>query len=248
MDLDYGVQLYSIRDFMGFDIDHAFRWLHDFGYKTVEFAGFYDHTAEQINELLAKHELKVRAAHIGLDELAPDKIEETIEFHKKIGNNDLVIPSIDFNTDKRLYKSVAEINRVAPIVRENGMKLHFHTHDFDYEPNMDGSLSADVVEKETDVLFEIDTFWAFYAGRDPLAEMERLRDRVELVHIKDGAKNRDPRVLGQGIASVADCVKKAQELGFYMIVESEGMIPDGLTDVKHSLKFLKKLAAGEIAQ
>ena len=78
--------------------------------------------------------------------------------------------------------------------------------------------------------------------------MERLHDRVKFVHIKDGTKDREPRVLGQGFAPVAACVKKAEELGFYIIVESEGMIPDGLTDVKHCIKFLKKLAAGEITQ
>jgi len=248
MDLDYGVQLYSIDDFFEYDLDHSFYWLHDFGYKTVEFAWFAQYTPEYINECLAKHDLRTVAAHIPLDMLTDEKIDATLDFNEKIGNKNIVIPSADIWTREGLRKTVERINRVKPIIEARGMDFHFHTHDFDYTPNDDGDISADVIEKETDILFEIDTFWAFFAGRDPIREMERLRDRVKLVHIKDGKKNRGPAVLGEGFAPVAACVKKAEELGYYQIVESEGRIPDGLTDVKHCIKFLKKLAAGEITQ
>ena len=155
---------------------------------------------------------------------------------------------IKMETRDDIDKAVALINRAQPEVEKRGMKLHFHTHDWDFKPNEDGLVPVEELEKRTNVLFEIDVFWAFFAGRDPVKEMERLKNRCELVHIKDGKLNRDPAVVGEGIAPIIDCVEKADELGLYKIVESEGMIPDGLTDVRHCLKYLRKVAAGEITK
>ena len=246
MELNYGLQLYSVNDFTEYDMEYALSRIQEFGYKKLEFAGYFGHTPDQINEMLARYGLSVIGSHIGFDKLKDENIKATLDFEEAIGNKNIIIPAVDMYHTDQIKNTIKEIKRVKPIIESRGMEFHFHIHDLDYRPNKDGDIPFDALENETDVLFELDTFWVFFSGRDPLAEMERLRDRVKLVHIKDGQKNRDPAVLGEGFAPVASIVRKAEELGFYPIVESEGMIPDGLTDVKHCIKFLKKLAAGEI--
>ena len=250
MELEYGLQLYSIADFTEYDMEYALPFLAEYGYKSVEFAGYFGHSAEQINDMLSKNGLKVIGSHIGLDILTEEKINATLDFEEAIGNKNIVFPCIDLDNAEKIKNVVPQIIRVQKETDRRGMKLHYHTHDWDFLPNDDGIIPAKALEQETGVLFEIDTFWAFFAGLDPVAEMRRLRNvgRCELVHIKDGKPNRDPAVIGEGFAPIIDIVEEADKLGLYKIVESEGYIPDGLTDVRHCLKYLKKIASGEITK
>ena len=50
--LDYGIQLYSVRDAMQEDVRGTLKKIADMGYKYVEFAGFFGHTAEEIRQML----------------------------------------------------------------------------------------------------------------------------------------------------------------------------------------------------
>ena len=102
-ELDYGVQLYSLHDFTEADLGYALSRLPEFGYKSVEFAGFFGHTADEINEMLSKNGLRPCGSHIGLYDLSPEKIDETVAFHKAIGCPDLVIASADVETAAGLY-------------------------------------------------------------------------------------------------------------------------------------------------
>ena len=245
-ELDYGVQLYSLHDFTEADMEYAISRLPEFGFKSVEFAGFFGHSADEINAMLKNSGLRVCGSHVGLGALKPDKLDETLDFHEAIGCRNIVIAASDVYTTEQVEDTVAQIKRVLPAVRVRGMELHYHTHDLTYLPNKDGLVPIEAIEGRTDVLFEVDTYWAFVAGRDPVAEMKRLKGRVKMVHLRDGTADRAPRVLGEGFAPVAACDEAAKELGYYPIIESAGMIPDGITDVKHCIKYLKKLASGEI--
>ena len=248
MELNYGLQLYSVRDFVDTDMEYALPIIAEYGYKTVEFAGYFGHSSDQICKLLDDCGLKVIGSHIGFDALSEDRINATLDFEEAIGNKNIVFPSLDIRSAEKIKNALPEIRRIQKQVERRGMKLHYHTHDWAFTPNKDGSVIFDEIEKETDVLFELDTFWAFYARRDPVGEMRRLRDRCELVHIRDGKPNGDPAVIGEGYVPVIDIVEEADRLGLYKIVESEGMIPDGLTDVRHCLKYLRKVANGEITR
>ena len=46
--------------------------------------------------------------------------------------------------------------------------------------------------------------------------------------------------LGEGSAAVRDVMAKAKDLGLLMVVESEGLNPTGLEEVKRCADFLKK--------
>ena len=50
--MEYGIQMYSLRDLTDKDLDAALKAVADMGYKKIEFAGFFDHTAEEINAML----------------------------------------------------------------------------------------------------------------------------------------------------------------------------------------------------
>ena len=104
-----------------------------------------------------------------------------------------------------------------------------------------GSTIHSELEKRTNVDFEIDTFWAFNAGVDPLAILERLKDRIHVIHLKDGYRGGRGMSLGEGEAPVAAVRQKAIDMGLLMVVESESLTPDGISEVKRCIDYLASL-------
>ena len=78
------------------------------------------------------------------------------------------------------------------------------------------------------------------AGQDPVEVIERLKDRVKVIHLKDGLANGEGFALGEGTAPVQDVIRKAKELGIRMVVESETLQPDGISEVARCMEYLKK--------
>jgi sugar phosphate isomerase/epimerase len=127
------------------------------------------------------------------------------------------------------------------LLAERGIALHYHNHSHEFHPNGDGQLIHKELECRTGILFELDTYWAFNAGLDPVAMMERLSDRIKVIHLKDGNEKGEGFSLGQGKAPVKAVREKAIELGVEMVVESETLSPDGLSEVKRCIDYLKTL-------
>lgn len=236
--MNYGLQLYSIRDITEKDMDKALREVSAMGYEFVEFAGFFGHPSADIREMLDKYGLKVSGTHSSAGGLAPEKIEESIKYHKEIGCENYIIPGADLKTGKKLSDFLALVNYAQPLLEAEGIKLHFHNHTAEFLPNEDGRYAHYEMEKKTKIGFEIDTYWAFVAGRDPIALLDRLKDRISVIHLKDGI-GKEGRSLGEGNAPVKDVIAKAKELGIAMVVESEGLKPTGLEEVKRCIDFLK---------
>ncbi len=87
-------------------------------------------------------------------------------------------------------------------------------------------------------MFQIDTYWAYFAKLDPTAVLKRLRHRMTVVHIKDGDISGASSPLGMGTAPVAT----AKELGLKIIVETEpnGNIPS-MEHAKISFEYLTSI-------
>ncbi len=238
--MDYGLQLYSVRDYLC-DLDYCFSRLNEFKYKFVEFAGYGGYSAEELKALLCKWDMTVIGAHVDANDIVDD-FDNIVKFHKTLGNNNIVIPAYHIHNNEYLNKLVEIINKYQPLFEKEGMKLHYHNHENEFKPNNDGTVPFEVLKKETKVLFEVDTFWVFYAGLDPVEFLKENKDRIELVHIKDGlTERREGKPLGEGKAPVKDCVNAALELDLPIIVESEEMIPDGISEAKKCYKFLRKM-------
>ena len=66
--MDYGVQMYSVRDVTEKDMEKALKAVSDIGYRFVEFAGFFGHPAAEIKAMLDHYGLKVSGTHTGWQE------------------------------------------------------------------------------------------------------------------------------------------------------------------------------------
>jgi sugar phosphate isomerase/epimerase len=127
------------------------------------------------------------------------------------------------------------------VLAANGIKLGYHNHAGEFKETAYGAFIHKELEETTDVAFEIDTYWAYVAGLDPVATLERLKDRVDVIHIKDGSADGHGEPLGRGTAPVAAVYAKANELGMRLVVESETLTPSGLDEARICYEYLKSL-------
>lgn len=246
MKTEYGIQLYSLRDLTETDLEAGLRAASELGYRYVEFAGFFGHSAETVASWLEKYNLAVSGTHTGWKELTPDAIADTIAYHKIIGNQTIIIPGFDQSTAENVDEVVDVIRFAEPVLSENGIRLGFHNHAREFIRSSYGVFVEEELWKRTRVSFELDTFWIFAAGLDPVEIMEKMKDRLlPCIHLKDGIRKGDGtgagKAIGEGEAPVLAVREKALQMGLTMIVESEGLDPTGVDEVGRCIRYLRTL-------
>ena len=238
---EYGIQMYSLRDMTKDDMEGALRTVAALGYRMVEFAGFMGHDAATVAGWLGRFGLTVSGTHTNWHELEDKHFDETVAYHKAIGNRHIIIPGADLSTEEKLDAFIAFVNRVQPKLAAHGISLGYHNHDKEFLPTSYGKIMHTELQNRTELTFEIDTYWAYVAGEDPIALLTRLSDRVPVIHLKDGSPDGKGCALGEGSAPVAAARKKALELGMKIVVESEGLQPTGAEEVARCMRYLATL-------
>lgn len=238
--MNYGIQMFSVRDLSKENFEKSLAEVAKVGYKAVEFAGFYDTPAEDVKAMLDKYGLEVVGTHTGMHELTADKFEETVKYHKTIGNKFIIIPWADTFSKEKTDELIDLINEIQPKLAAEGITLGYHNHAHEYK-EVDGILPIRELEARTNIVFEIDTYWVFNAGFTACDELERLGDRVRVIHLKDGTKEGKGKALGEGEAPIAEVRAKAIELGLKIVVESETQQPDGISEITRCMNFLNTL-------
>ena len=252
--VEYGLQMYCLRDITGTDLKDALRQVARMGYKYIEFAGFFGHPAEDVKTWLDEYGLICSGTHTGGDALAEDKIMDTVAYHKTIGCTDLIIPGMDWSTLEKHEENIALINKALPILAENGIRLSYHNHSDEFFTTPYGKIIEDEIISRTAAALEIDTFWAFNAGIDPVAFCEAHKDRIRVIHLKDGVackpgdrswgcsgKGVIGRSVGTGEAPVLAVRQWCLDNGVRMVIESEGLDPTGPAEVQRCIEFLRTL-------
>ena len=193
------VQLYTLRDQLSIDLPGTLAALHQAGYTRVEHAGFVGRTAAQFKAALDANHLWASSGHTAI----PQPFNATtwaasLADARTLGSRYIVHPffGIDFGTGTVTRTTAAwrafahDLNRAGRMARDAGVRLGYHNHNWDFfrltdDPSRSGH---DVLAAETDpdlVHLEIDLFWAWRGGRDPVELIAQHRGRVRQFHVKD---------------------------------------------------------------
>ncbi len=251
---EYGLQMYSIRDITKNSMRKALEDVADMGYKYIEFAGFFDYNAEQIKTWLDTFGLVCSGTHTGIDAIKPENIDETIRYHKAIGCDNLIVPGCNWSTREAADSVIDTLNFAHKKLAENGIRLGYHNHSAEFFPNDVGIVFEDEIIERTNVELEIDTFWLFNAGIDVIPYLEAHKDRISVIHLKDGIPSVDENKnyekvhwgvkgfsVGEGRAPIQAVREWAIRNNVLMVIESEGLNPTGPAEVKRCIDFLKTL-------
>ncbi len=241
------VQLYSVREDCARDFAGTMAAVAEMGYEGVEFAGFHDHTAEQVRKMLDDTGLKVAGAHISLDQLLGDAFEATVEFHATIGNRYLIVPWIpeQYRESAEAWKRTAELfNELAEKLKPHGMRIGYHNHHVEFQP-LDGACGWEIFFDNTvpEVIMQIDTGNAVHGGADPVAYVRKYPGRAVTVHVKEYSASNDKALVGEGDIDWAAFFEACETVGGteWYIVEQETYAYPPLECVRRCLENLRKM-------
>lgn len=217
------VQMYAIRALASVDMEKALETVSKIGYEGVEFAGFFDHSAEEIAGWLKKYNLEVSGAHVG-SELIFDDTDATIAFHKAIGNTRIICPYAAMKTRADVVELAEKYKAVAPKFKAAGMTLGYHNHAHEFEKD-NGEYLIDILAAEAtkDILMlEFDAYWVYRGGECPIKYLTKYADRVDVFHAKDGIEE-ESTTLGEGAVDIKGVFEfaKAHNMA-WAVAESEG--------------------------
>jgi sugar phosphate isomerase/epimerase len=203
-----GVQLYTVRDLMKEDFDGTIAKVAQVGYKEVEFAGYFGHTAQQVKDILQKNGLTAPSTHVQYDEL-DEKFPSVIEFSKTVGMDYIICPWIpeELRKSPDIWKQASEkFNKCGEQTKKAGIQFGYHNHWFEFLPT-NGKLPYDELLKDCNpdlVKMEMDLCWAVAAGADPVKYFEKYPGRFPLVHVKD--LKTKPKITSGGAQNYGDTV------------------------------------------
>ena len=186
MKFNIGIQLYGVRNALAHDFEGTLRSLKEMGYDYVEFAGYYGKTSEELKEILAKYDLGCVSVHQSLDFY--NDMQAGIDYLKGFGVKYSIIPWFqDLADTDKWPESVALMKKIGKALKENGMKLGYHNHEFEFRKK-GGKCLHDYIFDDVggDLIFpELDTCWVHYAGIDPVAKIREFKGRMPVIHLQD---------------------------------------------------------------
>lgn len=187
-----GLELYSVRHELAEDVRGTLKAVADMGYDGVEFAGPPQHTAEELRALVDEFGLVCCGWHTPFNLVQDDKLEETIEFNKVLGNKYVIVPGIPANlrSSHADWLKMAEFfNELADKLAPHDMMTGYHNHHVEFEP-MDGKPPWDTFFGNTkkEVIMQFDLGNALRGGADLVAVMEQYPGRAVTIHLKPYSK------------------------------------------------------------
>lgn len=253
-----GAQLYTLRTFMQneTDIRRSLRKVAEIGYTTVQVSGVASIDPHILRDICDENGLKIVLTHHPEQRILYDT-DALIKDHDILGCDYIGIGGMP-----ERYRSTApewvdyfakDFETAAKKMRDAGKLLMYHNHDFEFEKMPDGRMFIDVLMDglPSDLMgFTLDTFWLQAAGCDVIDWLERLKDRIPCVHLKDmtvgatpNGRERRMAPVGEGNMNFKGIMKKLDELGTtkYALVEQDTCYESPFTCMKKSYDNLVKL-------
>jgi sugar phosphate isomerase/epimerase len=233
------VQLYTLRDQLTEDLEGTLGKVKAIGLEYVELAGAYDRTVNEWKSILDSLGLKVSGSHVSLDFIEAD-LDAVIKDNLALENPYIIVPWVD--KDKFAGKWDAfgkQLEVYGQKVKEAGLELAYHNHDFEF---VGDGLSALYASSDPELVkAELDLAWISIAGQDPAAWIQKLSNRVPLLHLKDYDPTKDPQwtPAGQGTMDYDAIIAAANAAGVsFGGIELDVSPIDPIEAVKQSFEFL----------
>jgi sugar phosphate isomerase/epimerase len=254
--IDVGLQLYSLRAQLPKDLPGTLSRIEQWGVRDVETAGFYDLSARRFREELDKHDLHASGAHFPWERFAED-VDGVLRDAKTLGCEYVTVPWIPHQgefTAKDALRAVEKFNEWGHRCAESGFHFTYHPHGYEFRPHGGGSLFDLIAQgtKSEVVNFELDIFWAYDGGADPVQLMRKYPNRFPQMHLKDmkksvktpnysGHENVENDVtLGTGQLSLPAILKEAARVGVkHYYIEDESKVSE--RQIPQSIQYLRSI-------
>ena len=241
------LQLYSIREDAARDLPGVLQAVAKMGYEGVEFAGYSDHDAPTLKKLLDDVGLPVAGAHVNISTLLGDELERSVEFHRTIGNQYLIVPGLgkQYTESRDAWLRTADLmNEIAERLKPHGMQTGYHNHHTEFTA-LDGELPWDTFFGNTkpEVIMQFDIGNALHGGGEAAPFLQRYPGRATTVHVKEYSATNNKALIGEGDVPWQQIFGLCETIGGtkWYIVEQESYAYPPLECVDRCLQNLKAM-------
>jgi sugar phosphate isomerase/epimerase len=247
-----GLQLYTLRDTIKTDAKNHLQQIAAMGYKNLESFDYRDGqifgmSYLEFGKIARELGMQVTSGHYGLDIVSSMNWEKAVADAKAIGQSYMVMPWLkpELRTSIDNYKHIAGIcNKAGEVAKKYGIRMQYHNHDFELL-TVEDQIPYDVLLSELDpkyVGMEMDIFWMYNAGKDPMQYFEKYPRRFEQWHVKDMSKTDKSKNADIGTGTidwkkVFACAKKSGMKNFYIEQETYPGAP--IDSAAAGIKYLK---------
>jgi sugar phosphate isomerase/epimerase len=191
-----GLQLYTVRDLLNERADATLASVAGMGFEEVEL--FHEDVAE-FATLARRHALRTVSTHVPFTSLVSDgrvRSDHVRAIFDAMPQHSLefVGTYLPFNAcghTAAFWQGIAEsLGEVGTLAKKSGLRFFYHNHAVELIALADGRLPLDLLLRNTSadlVWLELDVFWVSAAGADPVTVLDRLANRIALLHLKDKA-------------------------------------------------------------
>lgn len=240
--LPVGLQLYSLREQCAKDLPGMLAAVAKIGYQGVEFAGYHGRSAKELRKMLDDNGLVCCGTHTPYESVLPDKIKETVEFNRILGNSYLIVPWMTGKTKPEWLDKAKLFNDLAGQVKAEKMWVGYHAHAHDFE-KIDGESAWDIFFGNTkpEVVMQLDTSNCMDGGADPVEVLKRYPGRALSTHLKAFGGGPEA-VIGEDKVNWKEVFNFCESKGGtkWYVVEHESS-KDPLNAVKRSFEALKSM-------
>lgn len=168
---EFGIQLYSLRDYFRTDIENSLKTISDWGITTVEGGDTYGMDETKFRNLLSKYNLETISIGADYEELKNNP-KAVAEKAKRYGARFVMCAWIPHNGNRftidDIKASTAVFNRAGNILKKEGITLAYHAHGYEFRPHEYGTLFDYMAQNAKNFSFEMDVFWVQHGGETPL--------------------------------------------------------------------------------
>jgi sugar phosphate isomerase/epimerase len=216
-----GLQLFSVRQSLAQDPWGALADIADVGFARLEAANHrarvdpgvgFGVEAEGLRDQLADLGLSIVGCHINPLDL--DILPQALDYQAVLGNTQIGcdIEFYPYGDRDYVLRRCEMFNKVGELARSRGMRFYYHNHFQEFQ-RFGEDYVYDLILANTDpdlVFLELDTYWMYRGGQDPLEWMSRFPERVILLHQKDfPAGAPQPLNLYDGVVSATENIDMA---------------------------------------
>lgn len=241
------LQLYTVRRLAADDLPGTLAAVAAAGYRSVEVAGLPQTGATQLARMLADAGLSPIASHESIESLRRDW-EAVADRLAAIGCTRAIVPWLPEEERENVdgvRRFAADLAGFAGRLADRGIRVGYHNHAFEFAPLEDTTVWAILLAQlPPEVELELDVYWAAVGGRDPVAEIGALGDRVRLLHMKDRSPGPEPHdePAGEGDLPFPSIVTAGRTAGVEWYIVEQDEPRDAIADIGRARRYLETLA------